>query len=57
MLFIVCVFYEKPFLEYGNYSYTVVEEAVAIDDSEEETLHCSVRGYHVYSYVNHNYGE
>ena len=28
---------------------TIVKGAVAVEDSEEETLHCSVRGYCIWS--------
>ena len=30
------------FIEYRNYN------GVAVEDSEEVTLHCSIRGYHSY---------
>ena len=26
---------------------SVVEDAVVVEDSEEVTLHCSIRGYHI----------
>ena len=37
------LFTNKYSLEYG----TIVEDAITVEDSEETTLHCSIRGYHI----------
>ena len=36
---------------------TIAEDAVAVIDSEEVTLHCSIRGYHIAIFMEYGYGE
>ena len=36
---------------------TTVEDAVAVIDSEEVTLHCSIIGYHMAIFMEYGYGE